>query len=125
MDKALTYGAWGVFNSNFSVAVVVSNGKRSARWYSEKLGFESSVQGHWVTVWPKGAAWKIHLCQQPKSKLEPGNTGISFYAKDVEGTVKELKMRGVKFQTDCTIARSGGGPGQVQALVEVVAKRLL
>ena len=26
---------------------------------------------------------------------------------------------------DCTIARSGGGPGQVQALVEVVAKRLL
>jgi len=96
-----------VFNRNFSVAVVVSNGKRSARWYSEKLGFESSVQGHWVTVWPKGAAWKIHLCQRPKSKLEPGNTGISFYAKDVEGTVKELKKRGVKFETDFTKSEWG------------------
>src|SRR5437870_10082647 len=96
-----------VFNRNFSVAVVVSNGKRSARWYSEKLGFESSVQGHWVTVWPKGAAWKIHLCQQPKGKLEPGNTGISFYAKDVEGTVKELKKRGVKFEMDLTKSEWG------------------
>jgi len=103
-----------VFNNNFSVAVVVSNGKRSARWYSEKLGFESSVQGHWVTVWPKGAAWKIHLCQQPKNKLEPGNTGISFYAKDVEGTVKELKKRGVKFETDFKVrvgkSRDAEGP---------------
>src|SRR5439155_369724 len=78
-----------------------------ARWYSEKLGFESSVQGHWVTVWPKGAAWKIHLCQQRKGKLEPGNTGISFYAKDVEGTVKELKKRGVKFETDFTKSEWG------------------
>lgn len=96
-----------VFNSNFSVAVVVSNGKRSANRHSEKLGFESSVQGHWVIVWPKGAGWRIHLCQQRKSKLEPGNTGISFYAKDVEGTVKQLKKKGVRFETDFTKAEWG------------------
>lgn len=64
----------GVFNRNLSVAVVVSNRKRSAKGYSEKLGFESSVQWHWVTVWPRWADWKIQLCDQPRSKLESGNT---------------------------------------------------
>lgn len=39
----------------FSVAVMVSDGKKSAKWYKEKLGFETSVDGHWVTAWPKGA----------------------------------------------------------------------
>jgi predicted enzyme related to lactoylglutathione lyase len=84
----------------FSVAVMVADAKKSAKWYEEKLGFESSTEdGHWVTVWPKGAEWKLHLCQ---GKLEPGNTGIGFYSNDVKKTVADLKKKGVKFAKDYT-----------------------
>jgi catechol 2,3-dioxygenase-like lactoylglutathione lyase family enzyme len=78
---------------------MVSDAKKSAKWYGEKLGFETSEEGHWVTAGPKGADWKLHLCE---GKLEPGNTGISFYAKDVKGTAADLKKKGVKFAKDYT-----------------------
>jgi catechol 2,3-dioxygenase-like lactoylglutathione lyase family enzyme len=84
----------------FSVAVMVSDGKKSAAWYKDKLGFEVSTEyDHWVTAWPKGASWKLHLCE---GKLEPGNTGIGFYADDVKKTVEDLKKKGVKFAIDYT-----------------------
>jgi predicted enzyme related to lactoylglutathione lyase len=84
----------------FSVAVVVSDAKKSAKWYKEKLGFETSTaDDHWVTAWPKGADWKLHLCED---KLESGNTGIGFYSDDVEKTVADLKKKGVKFAQDYT-----------------------
>jgi catechol 2,3-dioxygenase-like lactoylglutathione lyase family enzyme len=82
-----------------SVAVMVSDAKKSAKWYKQKLGFSASVEDHWVTVWPKGATWKLHLCE---GKLEPGNTGIGFYAEDLEKAVAALKKRGVTFSKDYT-----------------------
>lgn len=89
-----------MFSKSFSVAVMVSDGKKSAKWYKEKLGFETSTEiEHWVTAWPKGASWKLHLC---KGKLEPGNTGIGFYTDDVEKVVAALKKKGVKFSMDYT-----------------------
>jgi catechol 2,3-dioxygenase-like lactoylglutathione lyase family enzyme len=88
----------------FSVAVMVSDAKKSAQWYQEKLGFESEAEGHWVTVFPKGTEWKIHLCQ---GKPEPGNTGIAFYSKNVEKTAAELKNRGVKFTLNVTKSKGG------------------
>lgn len=88
-----------MINKNVSVAVMVSDAKKSVQWYKEKLGFNSSVQEHWVTVWPKGAAWKLHLCQ---GKLEPGNTGIAFYCDNLAKTVKQLKDKNVKFSKDVT-----------------------
>jgi predicted enzyme related to lactoylglutathione lyase len=54
---------------------------------------------HWVVVWPKGATWKLHLCE---GELEPGNTGIGFYTDNVEKVVASLKKKGVAFSQDYT-----------------------
>jgi catechol 2,3-dioxygenase-like lactoylglutathione lyase family enzyme len=79
-----------------SVAVVVSDAKKSAKWYHEKLGFEfEDAEGHWVTVAPKGSNIAIHLCEG--DELEPGNTGFGFVSKDVAKEQKELEAKGVKF----------------------------
>lgn len=89
-----------MFSKSFSVAVMVSDGKKSAKWYKQKLGFNVSTEiEHWVTAWPKGATWKLHLCE---GKLEPGNTGIGFYTDNVEKTVAQLKKKGVNFSKDYT-----------------------
>jgi catechol 2,3-dioxygenase-like lactoylglutathione lyase family enzyme len=88
-----------MLSKSFSVAVVVSDAKKSAKWYKSKLGFEASVEDHWVTVWPKGATWKLHLCE---GKLEPGNTGIGLYAEDLAKVVASLKKKGVTFSKDYT-----------------------
>ncbi len=93
-----------MFSKSFSVAVMVSDAKKSAKWYKTKLGFNASVEDHWVTVWPKGATWKLHLCE---GKLEPGNTGIAFYAEDLEKAVTSLKKKGVNFSKDYTKAEWG------------------
>jgi len=84
-------------SKEFSVAVVVSDAKKSAKWYREMLGFETSEEGHWVTTWPKGASWKLHLCE---GEPEPGNTGISLYSEDVKGEAAKLKKKGAKFARD-------------------------
>jgi catechol 2,3-dioxygenase-like lactoylglutathione lyase family enzyme len=95
-----------MFSNDFSVAVMVSDAKKSAAWYKEKLGFEVSAdEGHWVTAWSKGAQWKLHLCE---GKLEPGNTGICLYTDNVEATVSDLKKKGVKFSQDYTKTDWGG-----------------
>lgn len=88
-----------MLSNEFSVAVMVSDGKKAAAWYKEKLGFETSIEDHWVTAGPKGGQWKLHLCE---GKLEPGNTGIGFYSEDVKNTVDELKKKGVTFAMDYT-----------------------
>lgn len=83
-----------MISRSLSTAVMVSDAKKSAKWYKEKLGFNTSVEGHWVTVWPKGATSKLHLCE---GKLEPGNTGIGIYSNDVMKTASQLKKKGVEF----------------------------
>ena len=93
-----------MFSKSFSVAVMVSDAKKSAKWYKSKLGFTASVEDHWVTVWPKGATWKLHLCE---GKLEPGNTGIAFYVEDLEKAVASLKKKDVNFSKDYTKAEWG------------------
>jgi len=81
-------------SNKFSVAVVVSDGRKSAKWFKEKVGLKASTQGHWVLVWPEGAGTKIHLCE---GKPDPGNTGIAFYVKDPHKVAGEMKKKGVKF----------------------------
>ena len=89
-----------MLSKTFSVAVMVSDAKKSAKWYKDEAGLQRlDGEEHWVTAWPKGATWKLHLCE---GKLEPGNTGIGFYSEDVEKTVAELKKKGVKFSKDYT-----------------------
>jgi len=93
-----------MFSKEFSVAVMVSDAKKSAAWYKEKLGFETSVESHWVTAWQKGANWKLHLCE---GDLEPGNTGIAIYTDDVKATVADLKKKGAKLGMDYTKTQWG------------------
>lgn len=77
------------------IAVVVSDGKKAADWYREKLGFKVfSSEGHWITVGPANSSTVIHLCE---GKLEPGNTGIGFIVEDVNKTYAELTAKGVEF----------------------------
>jgi len=93
-----------MISKEFTVAVMVSDGKKSAKWYAEKLGFQTSVEGHWITAWQKGANWKLHLCE---GELEPGNTGIGFYSDDIKKTVADLKKKGVKLAQDYTKTKWG------------------
>lgn len=93
-----------MISRDFSVAIMVKDAEKSAQWYKEKLGFRVSHEGHWVTVWPRGSPWKIHLCE---GEPEPGNTGISFYTSDLKSTVDLLKKKGVKFHKDLTKADWG------------------
>lgn len=79
-----------------SLAVVVSDEKKARQWYMDKLGFEvQDDDEHWFVVGPHGSPTGIHLCKG--ETLEPGSTGILFYADDVETTCQELKQKGVEF----------------------------
>ena len=82
-----------------SIAVVVSDVNKAKEWYRDNLGFEvQDDMEHWVVVGPPGSSTGIHLCQV--ESLEPGNTGILFFADDVESTYQELKRKGVEFTRD-------------------------
>jgi catechol 2,3-dioxygenase-like lactoylglutathione lyase family enzyme len=90
----------------YDIAVVVSDAKKSAEWYREKLGFEVREQeGHWITVAPKGAETVLHLCEI--TPLEPGVTGINFLVDDLEGLYQELSGKGVEFTAPLEKTRWG------------------
>lgn len=79
------------------IAIVVSDAKRSAKWWKQ-LGFEvRDDAGHWVTVAPPGANVVLHLCAGEGYALEPGNTGIGFFVDDVAQIEKAWTAKGVKF----------------------------
>ena len=87
-----------MIKSIMDVAVVVSDGKKSAQWYKEKLGLEvRDGEGHWITVGPKGSNVLLHLCET--TPPEKGNTGIAFLVNDLDKTYKELSGNGVEFTT--------------------------
>jgi catechol 2,3-dioxygenase-like lactoylglutathione lyase family enzyme len=89
-----------------TIAVMVSDAKKSAKWYEEKLGFEiSNEDDHWVLARLKGANWMLHLCE---GELEPGNTGIGLYSDDVRRTVADLKRKGVGIVQEYVKADWGG-----------------
>ena len=85
-----------MIKSIVDVAVVVSDPKKSAEWYKEKLGLEvRENEDHWVTVAPKGSDVVLHLCQS--KPLEPGNTGIAFRVEDLDKAYKEMAAKSVEF----------------------------
>jgi len=115
-----------------SVAILVNDAKKSARWYQEKLGFEIvGSEGHTVFVRPKGGgAPLLHLCAKCDAWEDDqpgGRTGIWFSsgettirrkegtglvlpasrAEEVEKTYLELKERGVEFAEELTSASWG------------------
>src|SRR2546427_11710046 len=57
-----------------TVAVVVRDEKKATKFWKEKVGFRVVTSWpHWVTVGPRGATVRLHLC--PDSRPEKGNTG--------------------------------------------------
>jgi predicted enzyme related to lactoylglutathione lyase len=89
-----------------SIAVAVSDRKRSARWYRQKLGFRISADEpeHWTTVTDPKRRVQLHLCEvggkpgaRPK-RSDVGNTGILLYTDEpILRVAARLKRRGVRF----------------------------
>jgi len=76
-------------------AVVVRNEKRAMKWWKEKIGFRVVTSfPHWVTVAPRGANVRLHLC--PDSRPEKGNTGYLFSTPDAAKEEARLRKKGVK-----------------------------
>lgn len=101
-----------MFTAVVSVAVLVNDAKKSAEWYHDKLGFETSIQGHWVEVKPKGSTSVIHLCEKCEdwgTDLPGGQTGIFIKSDDKENTYNEMKKKGVEFAVELQEAPWGGG----------------
>jgi catechol 2,3-dioxygenase-like lactoylglutathione lyase family enzyme len=88
-----------------SVAVVVSDRKKSLDWYTKKMGLDVIDQmDHWVTVGRKGHGGSLHLCQtseyDPSIPAEKGNTGILFHLPGkFEEACGALAANGVKFSS--------------------------
>ncbi|HUI00006.1 MAG TPA: VOC family protein [Nitrososphaerales archaeon] len=110
-----------------SVAVLVNDADKAARWYRDKLGFEIvENKGHAVWVRPKGTTTPLlHLCERCDDWGDDkpgGRTGIwlasgkvrlrrdkksgrilpSSNPRAVERTYKELKRKGVEFSQELT-----------------------
>jgi predicted enzyme related to lactoylglutathione lyase len=87
--------------SPYSVAVVVSNGKKALAFYTRKLGLDVLAdEDHWRVVGRKKGGLAIHLCEygKPTPKSEKGNTGILILTNEsMEKTYQKLKKKGVKF----------------------------
>ena len=78
-----------------TLAVVVRDEKKAAKWYQQKLGMKLQDRfPHWHTVVAKGSKVRIHLC--PDSRPEKGNTGIAFAVDDVAKEEKALRKKGVR-----------------------------
>ena len=79
------------------MAVVVSDRRKAAEWYKQRLGFSVTEEAaeHWTVVSPPGCRTGLHLCEG--ETLEPGNTGILLSPDDFDSTVRELKKNGVEF----------------------------
>ena len=95
--QAINRNRWiSMIDTIYSVAVMVSDRKKAAQWYKEKLGFDIKEESgeHWTVVAPPNGTSVLHLCE---GDLEPGNTGILLLPDDFDKTVQELKKTGVQF----------------------------
>ena len=92
--------------------VNVSNQKKALEFYSQKLGFEvkenqDEGESSWIEVCPKNfrlpislinpdkTSWSDEKKEQEKMKIGT-DTGIWFYAKDIDSVYQTLKSRGVE-----------------------------
>lgn len=89
-----------------SVAVVVADRRRAARWYREKLGFKLADDDgeHWLTVADPKRRFRLHLCEKGgragrrPPRGEVGNTGILLVTEEpFLRACARLKRRGVRF----------------------------
>jgi|HubBroStandDraft_4_1064222.scaffolds.fasta_scaffold275546_1 predicted enzyme related to lactoylglutathione lyase len=86
-----------------TVAVVVKDRRRAAKWYQQKLGFQIVFDDkeHWMQVGDRKTGTGIHLCEA-RGKKGPNrsdrDTGIQITIKgDFERQAVALKKKGVTF----------------------------
>jgi len=78
-----------------TVAVVVRNEKKAAKWWEESVGFRVVTSWpHWHTLAPRASSVRLHLC--PDARPEKGNTGFLFSTKDIVREEARLRKNGVK-----------------------------
>ena len=81
------------------MAVVVSNAKASAKWWTKNLGFLSYTirgSGHAILIAPAGERFILHLCEGV-APLEPGDTGIAFLTDEMNSLVARMTKGAVNF----------------------------
>ncbi len=92
-----------MFTEVASVAVLLHDAGKAAEWYRQKLGFEVSVQGHWVTAKPPASSVVLHLCgkcEDWEHDRPGGHTGIFIKTDDKEKTYKNSRrLRGAAGST--------------------------
>jgi predicted enzyme related to lactoylglutathione lyase len=78
-----------------TVAVMVRDEKKAAKFWKEKIGFRVVTSwSHWFTVAPEGARTRLHLCID--GPPEKGNTGFLFSTRDIRKELARLRKNGVK-----------------------------
>lgn len=98
-----------------TVAIVVADRKKALEWYSSVVGLpiayigpydpdpDPEVQGsidkpgHWIELGPGRPLTRIHLCELPDHRTEPGPTGITFLTDDIQSDHDRLVKLGVHF----------------------------
>lgn len=95
------------------IVVMVSDQEKALEFYMQNLGFEkkldTDVSGYrWIVVGPKNSNTVISLIdsdqmkKESKERIEQAKkkigipTGVWFYAKDIDATYHELKLKGVE-----------------------------
>jgi catechol 2,3-dioxygenase-like lactoylglutathione lyase family enzyme len=98
-----------------TVAVVVSDKKKTLQWYRDILGLrvayvgpfepntDASVQGspdrpgHWIELGPGRPLTRIHICELLDNSIEPGPTGITFLTDNIRTDYDRLRSKGLRF----------------------------
>jgi len=89
-----------------SVAVVVKDRKRAAKWYKEKLGLKVLADDgeHWTVVGRPKTGLQLHLCETDGRRgpnEEEADTGILLVVdRSIPKAFKTLSKRGVDFEME-------------------------
>lgn len=96
------------------VAVVVSDAKAAATWWTQNLGFAVYTvgsSGHAIMVAPPGDRFVLHMCEGI-SALEPGDTGIAFVTDELDALTARMVKGGVEFPEPVRKQAWGGRSGK-------------
>ena len=84
------------------VSISVSDQDRALAFYTEKLGFRIVTdqpfddRQRWIELGIPGADTSVVLFRFGENS-KPGQSNVTFWSDDVEGTARELKSKGVQF----------------------------
>lgn len=98
-------------------SVPVTDQDRALAFYTEKLGFRVltdrpfNQQQRWIELGISGADTRIVLFNFGENIKPGGQMNVTFWTDDVEGTVQELKSKGVTITMEPKRAEWGTAAG--------------